>query len=716
MATPSLPVAAVARADGPTFGGADAVNREHSRRVTGRVRQSLIVLALCAIVAGAAYWMHRAVEQSLRDLRAQGLPALLEAKTKSLEVFIAERRADAERWARDSQVTALTLDLARRNPQTPAAELCRSPDGVAWRELFTNIVRDDGVAAVNAVNRNGRIIASTLPELCGLQAQPRTGAPALAQVFAGRTQFIRPFSTDTQLVAAQPFRNARPLAWVETPVRDASGTVVAALGFATYVDRDFDSILSTARPGETGEAYAFDETGTLLSDVRDVRGLRDAGLLPDGSSRTAFVLKLRDPGTELGVGNAPTGAVVEWPLTRPVALALAASAAPGSGVPMRGVQLDPYRNYRGAEVIGAWRWLPNERMGVVAEVGLDEAYAPLRYVRHALAGVLALLVLTAGWAMWSTLTLSRLMREPAAGRKIGAYRLERELAQGGSATVHLARHALLKRPTAVKILKRHMATDEISARFEREVRMVSELRHPNTIEIYDYGHTPDGLLFYAMEYVDGLTLEALIALEGALPLERMRHIILQVCAALTEVHAKGMIHRDIKPDNVMVCERGGEFDFVKLLDFGIVKRIEVAANADVRENRVLTRQVRLLGTPAYMAPERIGQPSGVDARADIYGVGALVFFLVAGRPPFVGTDEAELLREVIATPVPPLSTMVPGTPALLDDLVARCLAKSPRDRPGSVRDVAAVLEGLRLPPWTREDARQWWESWRDRAA
>ncbi len=716
MATPSLPVAAVARAEMPTIGGGDVVNRQHSRRVAGHVRQSLIVVALCAIVAGAAYWMHRAVEQSLRDLRAQGLPALLEAKTKSLEVFIAERRSDAERWARDSQATALTLDLTRRNPQMPAADLCRSPEGVAWRELFTSIVRDDGVAAVNAVNRNGRIIASTLPELCGLQAQPRTAAPALAQVFAGRTQFIRPFSADTQLVAAQPFRNARPLAWVETPVRDASGTVVAALGFATYVDRDFDSILSTARPGDTGEAYAFDETGTLLSDVRDVRGLRDAGLLPDGSSRTAFVLKLRDPGTELGVGNASPRAVAEWPLTRPVALALAASAAPASGVPMRGVQLDPYRNYRGAEVIGAWRWLPDERMGVVAEVGLDEAYAPLRYVRHALAGVLVLLVLTAGWAMWSTLTLSRLMREPAAGRKIGAYRLERELAQGGTATVHLARHALLKRPTAIKILKRHMATDEISARFEREVRLVSELRHPNTIEIYDYGHTPDGLLFYAMEYVEGLTLEALIASEAALPFERMRHIILQVCAALTEVHAKGMIHRDIKPDNVMVCERGGEFDFVKLLDFGIVKRIEASASADVRENRVLTRQVRLLGTPAYMAPERIGAPSGVDARADIYGVGALVFFLVAGRPPFVGTDEAELLREVIATPVPHLATIVPGTPAALDDLVVRCLAKSPRERPGSVRDIAAVLEGLRLPPWTREDARQWWESWRDRAA
>ena len=191
-----------------------------------------------------------------------------------------------------------------------------------------------------------------------------------------------------------------------------------------------------------------------------------------------------------------------------MAAALSAGASAQSGTPVRGVLLDPYRNYRGAEVIGAWRWLPDERMGIVAEIGVDEAYAPLRYVRVTLAVVLALLVLTAGWAAWSTLALARLTAKPAAGRRIGAYRLERELAEGGMATVHLAHHALLKRPTAIKILKRHIATDELAARFEREVRLVSELRHPNTIEIYDYGHTQDGLLYYAMEFVDGLALDA----------------------------------------------------------------------------------------------------------------------------------------------------------------------------------------------------------------
>ena len=462
-------------------------------------------------------------------------------------------------------------------------------------------VRDENIAAVNAVDREGRIIASSLPEICGLRAQPRTIAPQLAQVFAGRTQFIRPYAADSRLVAAQPFLGKHPLAWVETPVRDAAGNAVAALGFASYVDRDFESILSAARPGETGEAYAFDETGTLLSEVRDVRGLHRAGLLPADINGSAFRLKVRDPGVDLDAALVSATNSAEWPLTRPVAAALAAGASTQSGAASRGVLLDPYRNYRGVEVIGAWRWLPDERMGVVAEIGLDEAYAPLRYVRVALATIFAMLVLTAGWAAWSTLALARLSAKPSAGRRIGAYRLERELAEGGTATVHLAHHALLKRPTAIKIMKHHMATDEQAARFEREVRLVSELRHPNTIEIYDYGHTRDGLLYYAMEFVDGLSLDALVARERSLPLERMVHIVSQVCAALGEVHAKGMVHRDIKPENVMICERGGEYDFVKLLDFGIVKRVENAPETHPDASRVLTRQVRLLGTPCVHA-------------------------------------------------------------------------------------------------------------------
>jgi len=687
-----------------------------TRLIATRARRSLIVVSLCAALAAAAVWMDRAVERSLRELRAQGLPALLEAKTKALEYFIGERRAGAERIARDPKLGALTMDIARRAERAPGAvdTLCHGDDADAWRALLAPALRDERIVAANAVLRSGRIVASTLPASCGSRAQPRSAAPPLDRVFDGRTQFIRPFAADPALVAAQPYLHSRPLSWVETPLRDGSGAVVAALGFATFADGDFQSILTAARPGDTGEAYAFDESGVLLSEVRFTRGLRSAGLLPsDDKGSAAFRLKVKDPGSELASGGPHAVHADTWPLTQAVAMALAAASSADGGAPLRGVLLDPYRNYRGAQVIGAWAWLPDERIGIVAEIGVDEAYAPLRYVRMSIGVTLALLVLTAGWASYSTLAWWRLSRKVGTRRRIGAYKLERELAEGGMATIHLAHHALLKRPTAVKILKRHLATDELLARFEREVRLASELDHPNNVEIYDFGHTADGLFYYAMEYIDGITLAELVAREGTLSLGRMRYVVRQICAALAEVHARGMVHRDVKPDNVMLCERGGEPDFVKVLDFGIVKRFNnTGAHSHPDDARVLTRQVKLLGTPAYMAPERIGAPDSVDPRADIYGLGAIVFFLVSARPPFDDADSTGLLRRVLADAAPNLADVVPDVPPALANLVARCLAKAPAQRPATVGDFVAAFEAIPLPPWTAADARAWWAEYR----
>lgn len=283
---------------------------------------------------------------------------------------------------------------------------CASESLALWRDLFAPLLHSERIAAINAVDRDGRILASTLPAICGLYAQPRTSAPALAPVFAGCTQFVRPFAADPQLVAAQPFLGTRPH-WRGSRRRSGCPwTVVAALGFMTYVDRDFESILSTARPGDTGEAYAFDETGTLLSDVRDVRGLHRVGLLPDGVERAAFRLKVRDPGSPLAPGGVVEGNVADWPATRPVELALAAADAQRDAFARRVARSLSQLSRRGGDRRLA---MAAERAdGVVAEIGVDEAYAPMRYVQMMLAAMLVLLGLTAGWAAWSTLALARL--------------------------------------------------------------------------------------------------------------------------------------------------------------------------------------------------------------------------------------------------------------------------------------------------------------------
>ena len=269
--------------------------------------------------------------------------------------------------------------------------------------------------------------------------------------------------------------------------------------------------------------------------------------------------------------------------------------------------------------------------------------------------------------------------------------------------VYLARHALLKRPTALKMLKPHLASDEIVARFEREVQLASQLRHPNTIEIYDYGRTRDGEFYYVMEYLQGETLDRIVADKGPMPVSRVLHVLKQVCAALREAHGQGLVHRDIKPQNIMLCVHGGEHDLVKILDFGLVK------DTEGRQTRDITQFQRVLGTPLYMSPERIRNPGDADARADIYSVGAVGFYLLTGRDLFETVGEHDLVYHVLHTPPRRPSELVPGIPKRLDELIVRCVAKDRSERPHEVLVVMALLEALSVEyTWRQRDAEAWW--------
>jgi serine/threonine protein kinase len=306
---------------------------------------------------------------------------------------------------------------------------------------------------------------------------------------------------------------------------------------------------------------------------------------------------------------------------------------------------------------------------------------------------------------WSVL---RLKEEMGQGRRLGAYRLERQVGAGGMANVYLAHHELLKRPTAVKLLKPAVASDEMIARFEREVQLASRLTHPNTVEIFDYGRTRDGLFYYAMEYLDGLTVSQVLTSSTPpyLPVARAIHILRQVCAALAEAHAVGLVHRDIKPENVMVCRYGGAFDFVKILDFGLVKSVKTPHSRD------LTRSLRILGTPLYMAPERLRNPADVDARADIYAVGALGFLMVTGKKLFDSTDDLELTSKILNQEAPRSSALAPQPlPGELDLILLSCVEKKREDRPQRVVDLVEAFDALAAEHrWTQREAEAWWAS------
>src|SRR5262245_17078908 len=296
-----------------------------------------------------------------------------------------------------------------------------------------------------------------------------------------------------------------------------------------------------------------------------------------------------------------------------------------------------------------------------------------------------------------------LQRQVGEARKLGQYVLKEKLGEGGMGEVYLAQHVLLRRPCALKLIRAERAGDPKNLRrFEREVQTTATLTHPNTVQVYDYGHADDGTFYYVMEYLPGLTLEALVKQAGPLPPARAIHFLRQICGALAEAHAHGLIHRDIKPGNVMICERGGIPDVAKLLDFGLV--LPRAGDADGDK---LTQDGTVAGTPAYLSPEQAGGEEAVDARSDIYSVGALAYFLLTGLPPFAGRTGMKVIAAHLYEAPEPLSRRRPDVPADLEAVILRCLAKEPNDRFPDAESLNAALSSCRAAgQWTARDAAQ----------
>jgi eukaryotic-like serine/threonine-protein kinase len=296
-----------------------------------------------------------------------------------------------------------------------------------------------------------------------------------------------------------------------------------------------------------------------------------------------------------------------------------------------------------------------------------------------------------------------LQQQVRAATELGQYTLEEKIGEGGMGAVYRARHALLRRPTAIKLLSSARADERQIRRFEREVQLTSLLTHPNTIAIYDFGRTPDGIFYYAMEHLDGITLEDLVTHAGPQPAARVTHILAQVCSALTEAHQMGLVHRDIKPANIMLSLRGCVPDHVKVLDFGLVKEL---AEADAST----TAQGLLLGTPLYLAPEAITDPDTVGPRTDLYALGAVGYQLLTGHPVFEGDTVVEVCsKHMMAEPEPPSLDARLQVPAGLERVILACLAKAPAERPESAAALRVMLNGL-TPAWTEADAQRWWDA------
>jgi serine/threonine-protein kinase len=317
----------------------------------------------------------------------------------------------------------------------------------------------------------------------------------------------------------------------------------------------------------------------------------------------------------------------------------------------------------------------------------------------------AWLALAAAMAVYGSRRVELLRQEAYKARRLGQYQLKQRLGAGGMGEVYLAEHMLLRRPCALKLIRPDQAGDpRVLARFEREVRTTATLTHPNTVQIYDYGHAEDGTFYYVMEYLPGLTLQQLVQQHGPLPSRRAIHFLCQLCGALREAHSAGLIHRDIKPSNIIVCQRGALYDTAKLLDFGLV-----LPPRDSPDGEKLTQEGAVAGTPAYMSPEQAGGQEDVDARSDIYGVGALAYFLLTGQPPFADRSVVRTLAAHLYEPPAPLARYRTDVPCDLQAVVLRCLAKSPAERYADAESLEAALTGCTTAgTWSAREAAHWW--------
>ena len=658
-------------------------------------------LGLAVVLSILSWGMYRGTRQRLRDNLAGQLQATLESNVAAVDNWLKLQLREMETWAEHPHLRSHYAELVdwADVATIDSASFEPSPHHERLTELLSKTSQRSEVLTVSGVDPSGKILfSSSRPKMIMRTLSPE-GRTLLEPVWLGGSVLLPPTSEGSFFADDRWASAGVPLIVVGSAIHNQSGDVIGGLFMSVRASQDFTSLLDLGRAGPRCDTYAFSRSGQLLSESRYEPQLRKCGLLDDSPTESSVLhVMLRDPGVDLTVGQAGATPPEKRPLTK-----MAAAAAAG----IDDMDLDGYRDYRGVVVVGAWKWLDEYGFGVATEIEREQAYAALDFLGRLAGEVVALLALLGVVAFVSAVAAARLRREMSEVRQLGQYTLEELIGEGGMGRVYLARHAMLRRPTAIKTLDGQFADAAAVRRFEREVQLVSSLTHPNTIEIYDYGRTTDGVFYFAMEYVAGLTLDTLVARDGPVTPSRTLWILQQVLGSLAEAHDRGLIHRDVKPTNVMLCRRGGVADWVKVVDFGLAKDLDDELGANITQSGMIS------GTPQYIAPECLQDASSLSPAADVYAVGATAFKLLTGRDLFLGSTMVEIFSQVLNDDPPRVSAEINGQiPTEVDDLIARCVQRHPEDRP---RDAGAALELLRpltaRYPWTREEAEYWWRTY-----
>lgn len=703
------PTVAVVPSKGPTLSRFLVTRQLHSKR--GQL--FLILLAATALMFVGALWLNSTTQRAMDKVVGDSLEGVIETKRDLVEIWFEGAEFYARSWAASDQVQNIVLQMVDESSGKTPEELAASPLHDDLEREIKELVRptrlnedDEDDIRFAVWNRERTLVAdwSRDPKYYGA-SDSDAGAQALARVFRGENSTYIP-SVHVYTEGYEFIR--RPEIAITVPVYRDDGTIGAALLLGGMFQENFEEALRRGYFGESGETYAVNVSGSLVSDVRFRGDLDRIGFVPAADGTAALKLRIANPGRDLvDEGVRGESQSDQWPLT-----VSAASVTEKKS----GKLLEPYQDYRGVPVVGAWQWLDDRNLGLITEIDADEAFAAVSMVSAvnrvalSLLGLAILGTIGAGVAEW------RKFKSEGNEKRIGAYTLMEKIGEGGMGEVYRAEHELLARPAAVKILKKEIsASPEMAARFEREVRLASKLESPHTIEIYDYGRISEtddtsSRFYCAMALLQGITLRQLVRHAGALPPQRVAYLMIQVCRSLGEAHTKGLVHRDIKPANIMVGERGGVPDHIVVLDFGLAKEQQGLRKSDSD----VTQTSMLLGTPEFIAPERIRHPNLVDPRSDLYSLGVVMYLLLTGQSVFETTSELDTLEKTLYADPPAPSSRIPnaGISLAFDEIVLSCLKKDPSERPRTATHLLDQLDILQFDtPWTERDARKWWDDY-----
>lgn len=623
------------------------------------------------------------VSSSLNETVDNQLVELKQWETQAVAKAVSVSQHPSVVQAVEELVTLVELGESADKAEQPTARLSESLNRLlgspvkfsVWDRRMITIADSNPEQALDAV---GKYIAEG-------------GAAMLAKALQGAPKMVLP-SRGNKVTEGYEKEHGGPVVSIFVPVYSAAANSIVAVlmmrGFG--LEEEYDSMLESWRAKVAGETYLLDARGRLMTPSR-YEDLFDRLPLAFEENRTQKQLLLKDPGTNLAAGARASSEAALWPLTL-----LAGQIAQGNN----GVNIDGYRNYLGSKVVGAWRWVPEHDIGIAIEQEYEQAFGLVKLVRNCFLATTALFTI-ALIGMTIAVTLTALSRRKIRDvSEVGPYQVQEMLGEGGMGRVYLAEHALLCRQSAVKVLTKGVNDLSVISRFEREVQLASQLTHPNTISIFDFGRNKDGLFYYAMEYINGAHLGQLVEYEGPIQPGRCIYILRQLCRALNEAHQAGVVHRDIKPQNIMVCNRGGEPDFVKLFDYGLVKAFAPGVSQNPSQTKVV------VGTPRFMAPERLNSPWLADPRVDVYSVGSLAYFLLTGQLPPLVTVEHGMDSEQ-----PGVETLdLPSNVIDFGGLLSLCMSVEPAARPSSMASLLRELDALSKSfPWTRQDSVEWWE-------